>query len=118
MANRPNWYSRHPPACTCVRCARRQRRRGGTFRFRRYDSRHALKTIVIAVAVVYALITIFHLSKGFNLDAALVGGLVDARAVAICWGEWEGLWEFFSRPSLSGRDIGPIALEMGDCQRM
>ncbi len=25
MANRPNWYNQHPPACTCVSCDRRRR---------------------------------------------------------------------------------------------
>ena len=38
MSGRPNWYSNHPPACTCATCAGNRRSSRSRFRNRRRDS--------------------------------------------------------------------------------
>ena len=77
---------------------------------------NAIKITVISVVVVYVLITLYHLSNGFDFGSALGAGFSDFRAVLVCFGEWGEMKEFITRPAVAGDDIGGVALDLGLCQ--
>lgn len=75
-----------------------------------------LKGIGISLVVLYVILTIYHLSNGFDFGDALTGPFLDVRAFFMCWNDWGVLWEFISRPALLGEDIGGLALDVGMCR--
>ena len=143
MDKRPHWYSRHPGACTCcvdsrlTRYRSRQRntpRRSGSARpgafsatrrwfsqrlrrLRRVKIKDALGRAIVTALLVYAVLTVFHLTQGFGFASALGGGIQDIRVTAICFGEWGDMKEFIARDAFFGKDPGRLALDLsgGEC---
>ncbi len=77
---------------------------------------NVLKGVGISLVVLYVLLTIYHLSQGFDWGDALKGGFLDARAFLSCWNDWGELSDFISRPAVFGEDIGGVALDLGICK--
>ena len=73
-------------------------------------------TVTVAL-LIYAGLTVFHLTQGFDFTSALGGGIQDIRAMAVCFGEWGEMKEFMARPSILGKDPGGAALNLagGEC---
>ena len=64
--------------------------------------------VAIAFLLVYAGLTVFHLSQGFDFGSALGGGIHDFRVVAVCFGEWGAVKEFIAREPFFGKDVGGL----------
>lgn len=77
--------------------------------------RNPIKAVIISVVIVYLILTLYHLSHGFGFGDALTGGLLDVRAVFVCFGEWGEMKEFIARPAVAGRDLGGMLLDTGVC---
>lgn len=73
--------------------------------------------LAIAFLLIYAALTVFHLTQGFGFVSALGGGVQDFRAVGICFGEWGDIKDFIERDSFLGKDLGRMALDLseGEC---
>ena len=67
---------------------------------------NTLKWIGISLVVLYVLVTIYHLSQGFDFSDALKGPFLDVRAFFACWNDWGELGEFLTRPAVLGKDLG------------
>lgn len=145
MVKRPYWFSRPTGSCTCdsyvdSRLVRyrsqsgRSPRRSGSSRpetastarhwlsrqlrrLRRVKASDLLAKAVIAALLIYAGLTVFHLTQGFGFISALGGGIQDIRVVGVCFGEWGEMQEFIARDSFLGKDPGRLALDLsgGEC---
>ena len=83
---------------------------------RKVPAENALKGIGISLVVLYVILTIYHLSNGFDFGSALAGPFLDTRAFFMCWNDWGQLSEFISRPAVLGDDLGGVALDLGMCR--
>ena len=57
----------------------------------------ALRGVLVLVALAYVGVTVFHLTNGFDIGSALVGGLKDARVAVQCIHNFEAIEAFVTR---------------------
>ena len=69
---------------------------------------------LVVLLVAYVGVTVYHLSNGFDLPSAVVGGTRDARVLASCWRDMGVVKTFVERPAVWGKD--PAVLDLPDCR--
>ena len=69
---------------------------------------------LVVLLLAYVGVTVYHLSNGFDLPSAVVGGTRDARVLASCWGDMGVVKEFVDRPAFFGKD--PAVLDLPVCR--
>ena len=74
-------------------------------RIRRMRWKTVAKRAAIGALVVYAGLTVFHLTNGLSFTDSLRGGFVDAQVTVSCFGEWGTIKQFVDRETLLGADV-------------